>query len=294
MEFGGADGFAEVVVHAGGSAGLAVADEGVGGEGDDVGGGAGGGMGAEVAGGFEAVHLGHLDVHEDDVVGLALDGGEDLEAVGGEVGAVAEAGEHVEGDLLVHDVIFGEEDVFGVSLWGWLEWERVRGGGGRGCGEAEEGFEEEGRFGGFIEHGAEAGAILGWELLADGAEEEAGKFAGGGEVVESVSEHDAVHAGHLHVEDGEVESLALVDEVEGGLAVGDGGGVECPLGGEVGEDAAVGGVVVHHEGAEAVQGGGRARGEDAAGGGGDPFGVEGEVESGAFARGALEPHAAVH
>jgi hypothetical protein len=55
-----ADGFGEVIVHAGGEAAFAVADHGAGGHGDDDAGGALLGLleAADLAGGFEAVHSG--------------------------------------------------------------------------------------------------------------------------------------------------------------------------------------------------------------------------------------------
>ena len=102
------DRLADVVVHAGGEAGLAVAVHRVGGHGDDA------RLTLEVLadppGGLEAVHLGHLHVHEDDVVGVAADGLEGLEAVEGVVGAVAEALEDQEDELLVGGVVLDGED----------------------------------------------------------------------------------------------------------------------------------------------------------------------------------------
>ena len=65
---------------------------------------------ADAARGVEAVHLGHLDVHQHDVVGLPLERLERLEAVRRDVGAVAQLVEHPERDLLVHGVVLGQED----------------------------------------------------------------------------------------------------------------------------------------------------------------------------------------
>ena len=59
--------------------------------------------------GLDAVHLGHLDVHQHHVVGLALDRIEHLQAVGGDVGAIAQALQQPQHDLLVHRVVLGHE-----------------------------------------------------------------------------------------------------------------------------------------------------------------------------------------
>ena len=48
------------------------------------------------AGGFQSVHLGHHHVHEDEVVGLAVEGFEGFDAVGGDVGAIAHLLEQAE------------------------------------------------------------------------------------------------------------------------------------------------------------------------------------------------------
>jgi len=59
------DGFAEKIIHSFGEAVIAVLAGGIGGHGDDD------GLmncpGPDMAGSFEAVHFGHLDVHEDEI-----------------------------------------------------------------------------------------------------------------------------------------------------------------------------------------------------------------------------------
>ena len=64
---------------------------------------------ANDARGFQAAHFRHHDVHEDQVVGLAVQRGERFDAVGGEVGAVAHLLEQAEGDLLVDDVVVAQQ-----------------------------------------------------------------------------------------------------------------------------------------------------------------------------------------
>ncbi len=69
VEFGGLHGFHDVAVHAGLQTAVAVALHGVGGHGDD-----GQMLGvrlppADLGGGFQTVHLGHLDIHQDEIEG---------------------------------------------------------------------------------------------------------------------------------------------------------------------------------------------------------------------------------
>ena len=64
----------------------------------------------------EAVQFRHLQIHEDHVVGDPPYGFDCLEAIGGDVCAIPEACEHRHGDLLVDDVVFGDQDPKGVSI----------------------------------------------------------------------------------------------------------------------------------------------------------------------------------
>jgi len=106
-----ADGFGEEVVHAGFAAGFADAGEGMAGHGDD------GGLlfeeevAADFAGGVNAAHDGHLEVHEDDVVLGACDHFDGFLTVVGDVDdGVAETLEEHGGDFLIQRLIFDEED----------------------------------------------------------------------------------------------------------------------------------------------------------------------------------------
>ena len=85
-----ADRLGEVVVHPGGEARLAVLDHGVRRHRDDAGAGLCRPRAQISARGVETVHLGHLHVHQHDVVGLPLESLERLEAVRRDVGAVAQ------------------------------------------------------------------------------------------------------------------------------------------------------------------------------------------------------------
>ena len=65
---------------------------------------------ADAAGGFEAVDDGHLDVHKDEVEGDAFERHEGFGAVRDGVGAQPEFFKDAESDLLIGDVVFGDED----------------------------------------------------------------------------------------------------------------------------------------------------------------------------------------
>ncbi len=65
---------------------------------------------ADLAGGLVAVHLGHLAVHQDGVVGSGLDRADRLAAVVGDVERVAELGEHLGSHQLVHRVVLDQQD----------------------------------------------------------------------------------------------------------------------------------------------------------------------------------------
>jgi len=119
--------FGEVVIHAGGEAAFAIAEEGVGGEGDD---GRAGRAGADGGRRGEAVHLRHLAVHEDEVVGVVGGEGDGFETVRGEVDLAAQFLEEQEGERLVDGIVFGDQNAMAVERgWVWGRGER-RGGGG--------------------------------------------------------------------------------------------------------------------------------------------------------------------
>ena len=65
---------------------------------------------ADVAGSLEAVHLGHLDVHEHQVVGHRLERPDGLGAVGHRLRAQAQSAQDAERHLLVGDIVLGQQD----------------------------------------------------------------------------------------------------------------------------------------------------------------------------------------
>jgi len=101
----------EVVVHAGREALLAILLHGAGGEGQDGDVTVRPHLGrADRTGRLEAVHLGHLTVHEDEIVGCALEGLDGFPAVAHEIDPVPGLLEHPDGHALAHRVVLGHQD----------------------------------------------------------------------------------------------------------------------------------------------------------------------------------------
>jgi len=266
IELGGAEGFGEIAIHAAGEVALAIALHGVGGDGVD------GQVCAGVLllladgeGGFNAVHVGHLDIHEDAVEDLGFEEFEDLETTGGKGCAMASLFEQAQGELLVDEVVFGDEDVEDGSdgfakkrrdlFWG--------------VGVLEGGTLSDGVADGTGDGGAEFGLADGFdEVRGDaefGAAGDVAVVAGGGEHHDGWSfellvgadagdEVEAVGLGHVHVGDDEaeggVEGVGAKQSQHGGFAAVSGDRAEAPAGEHALEDAAVGGVVVDDEDAE--------------------------------------------
>ena len=112
------DGFAEVVVHTCSQAILPVFAGGVSRYRDDDG--LCAFVRADQAGSFEAVHFGHLDIHEYEVVAVLFELFEDFFTIGGHAWVVTHFIEDDEGQLLVDRVVFGQEDtqwIFSGQVW---------------------------------------------------------------------------------------------------------------------------------------------------------------------------------
>ena len=249
---------------------------------------------ADLAGGFKAVHFRHLDIHEDDVERLAFDGLKAFDAVLGDIGLVAEFLKETRRDLLVDDVVIAEQHVErqgkgedGFGLEG-----HVFAGGRFGAGDgADEGIFQEQRFDGFSQATGKDGSF---RAHAHGSEQDEGEERGAGQLADFAREHDAIHAGHLHVEDGEIEGFALAHPFEGLGSAAGGAGDHAPLAGLQGEDAAVGGVIVHDEEAQVGELRLGSLGGIRLGGVGGGLEWQVEMESGTLVRDALDPHVAAH
>ena len=106
------DGFAEEVVHAFGHAIITILAGSVGGHCDDhrlL-----ASAGPDLAGGLEAVHFGHLDIHEDKIERFFLQLVEDFFPIFGDAGRIAHFVEDEYGQLTVDRVVFRQEDPEGV------------------------------------------------------------------------------------------------------------------------------------------------------------------------------------
>lgn len=130
----GANGLAQMCIHAGIEAALSVAGHGAGGDGDD------GNIDAacpQPSGGLVPVTVGHLTVHEDDLGQLLLTLGNALQAIGSHAKGDVEALEEGLKDCLVDGVVFGGEYPAtgergrgpGAVRFGWagcgsFEWQR--------------------------------------------------------------------------------------------------------------------------------------------------------------------------
>lgn len=68
---------------------------------------------ADRGSGFEAVHIRHLDVHNDDVEGTVLQGGEGLAAIVGNCHLVALFFKQANGEFLINGVVFGKQNTHG-------------------------------------------------------------------------------------------------------------------------------------------------------------------------------------
>ena len=105
------DGLGNVIIHAGLQTLFAIAYERVAGHGDDARAFPGGPTLTNLAGRFEAIHLRHLHVEKQYVVGLLFQRLEDFQAVAGNVSAVPQLVQDTDTDLLVDGIVIGQEQM---------------------------------------------------------------------------------------------------------------------------------------------------------------------------------------
>jgi hypothetical protein len=272
LELGGGVGLGEVVVHAGGEALVAVALHGVGGQGDHRQVVAALALpGAQQRGGLVAVHHRHLAVHQDGVEGLRGRQREGFLAVLGDGHREAQLLQHRAGELLVDRVVLGQqhmavEQAAGAGL-------AVGAAGARPprCrrqGPADDVAEFGLAYG--LAHAAQDAGLLALAGVAgdEGRGEHDQPGRGEGRLgVDGLGELQAVHPGHVHVEDGEIEGLAepgrFVEGFEGlGAALG-AVHLHAPAAQLQAQDVEVGEVVVHHQHPRAFEPGGGGFGRSA-------------------------------
>ncbi len=107
---------ADVVVHAGPEALLAVALHRVSGHRDDIRLTKVAAARADASSGFVAIHFRHLAIHQNDLVVIAAKRLKDREPIGYGLCAVAESFQLLQGNLLVHGVVFRNKRVFFSDL----------------------------------------------------------------------------------------------------------------------------------------------------------------------------------
>ena len=64
---------------------------------------------ADRLGRLDAVHPGHLDIHQDDVVLAALDQNDRLAAIVGDIGAVSQPCQQARGDTLIDGIVLSHQ-----------------------------------------------------------------------------------------------------------------------------------------------------------------------------------------
>src|SRR5580704_2650078 len=117
-QLGSTERFGDIRVHAGCEAPLLVTLHGVGGESDD------GNVRAAATfcfanrgGGLKAIHLGHLNIQQDDVETALLGRGNSITTVGDCGNETAALFEKADGEELVYGVVFGQKYVQTISIF---------------------------------------------------------------------------------------------------------------------------------------------------------------------------------
>ena len=207
--------------------------------------------------GTEPIHLGHLDVHQHEVVRLALHRFDGLDAVRREVRPIAHLLQDAERELLVHDVVLGEQDAQRMAR-GHLgvDPRRGRGDGNRfRVGVVREQRDQrvvKMRLPDRLAQERLEQAFLGADLApAERAEQD--KRQTRPLLADRAGERDAVHFRHVHVEDRQVERTALVEPAQRFVRRRRRARRHTPLGRLQVQHAAVGGVVVDDEQALALE-----------------------------------------
>ena len=173
---------------------------------------------ADLPCGFQTVHLGHLHVHEHQVVGQGLERIEGLAPVRDRVGRKAQLLQDAQGYLLVGDVVIGQQDA-GLAVRKIRQRlpGRVAGGdgpggavraGGQGLGEHAFELLVSDRFG-CVAGKADLLQAPGVALRAQRSEHDQPRVRDRCIRLHGPADRFTVHARHLHVHDGELEGITL-------------------------------------------------------------------------------------
>ena len=101
----------DVVVQAGRETPLAVALHGIGRQGDDGDAtGCASFLGADRARGLEAIHVGHLAIHEHQIVDGVIESRDGLPAIRDHVDVMSGLLQQAHGDLLIHPIVLGDQN----------------------------------------------------------------------------------------------------------------------------------------------------------------------------------------
>jgi PAS domain S-box-containing protein len=152
--------------------------------------------------------LRHLHVHQHQVVRQAVHRLDGFDAIGGDIGAIPHRFEQQEGELLVHGVVLGEKDAEGMALAELGDRVFVDGRplDGPAAQQRHQQVEELRLLHRFGEDGSEHRIDL---AAAERRVQHQRQL--GPQRAQPMRELDAVHAGHVHVEDRQVERIAALD-----------------------------------------------------------------------------------
>ncbi|MNU89793.1 hypothetical protein D3C71_796430 [compost metagenome] len=260
--------FGQVVVHARVQAQFAVAEDGVGRQGND--GRAAAALlafhAAQAPGRFKTIHFRHLAIHQDHVERGALPQGQRARPVVGRRGFVAAIFQHGQGDFLVDRVVFHQQHAqrrlacgrgvrwSGQGRHGSTRWRQ--GAVAAGSFDAVAQFHRPHGLGQAVFHAQRRHlAQLGRSVQRTEYDNFQGRHAGVG--LDRPHQLGAIHDGHAHVDDGQVEralaAQCALQQVQRLGAVGGAGGGHLPLDRVLQQDAAVGGMVIHDQHVQGVQ-----------------------------------------
>jgi len=210
---------------------------------------------ANGGGGFEAVHFGHLDVHEDEIEVLQGEKFHGFFSGLGNRDGVTVFFEEADGQELIDSVVFGEKDFKGRELLAGRARSNKHGDGSAmlpGAHDGLDGVEEIGAANRLGETGAHAQfpAASNVATKPTGGEHDDGGRREIGIGAEAFDESEAVHLWHVSVKKNKRERRGRItgaEKTEGLWSAVSESGFQAPGEESLFEDAAIGGVVVDDE-----------------------------------------------